>query len=62
MKRTFAVPERAGPFCRAYAMGMPATARYWTPDDVRALPDDGKRYESIDGELLVEFFRAANGE
>jgi len=43
-------------------MGMPATARYWTPDDVRALPDDGKRYESIDGELLVEFFRAANGE
>jgi Uma2 family endonuclease len=34
-------------------MGMPATVRYWTPDDVRALPDDGKRYECIDGELLV---------
>jgi Uma2 family endonuclease len=26
---------------------------YWTPDEVRALPDDGKRYECVDGELLV---------
>jgi len=40
---------------RAYAMGMPATTdqRYWTPDDVWALPDDGNRYECIDGALLV---------
>jgi len=36
-------------------MGMPATTekRYWTPDDLLALPEDGKRYECIDGELLV---------
>ena len=27
--------------------------RYWTADDVRALPDDGNRYECIDGALLV---------
>jgi Uma2 family endonuclease len=30
---------------------MPATR--WTADMVRALPDDGKRYEVIDGELFV---------
>mgnify|MGYP001583031036 FL=1 len=36
-------------------MGMPAAtdSRYWTPDDVWALPDDGNRYECIDGMLLV---------
>lgn len=35
-------------------MGMPALSeRHWTPDDVWALPDDGKRYECIDGVLLV---------
>ena len=34
-------------------MGMPAQDTYWTPEMVRALPDDGKRYECIDGELLV---------
>ncbi len=35
-------------------MAMPMLVeRYWTPDDVRALPDDGQRYECIDGELLV---------
>ena len=27
--------------------------RTWTRDDVLALPDDGNRYELIDGELLV---------
>ena len=27
--------------------------RDWTVDQVRALPDDGNRYEVIDGELLV---------
>ncbi|MBX9929911.1 MAG: Uma2 family endonuclease [Gemmatimonadaceae bacterium] len=35
---------------------MPAITpaqKYWRPDDVWALPDDGKRYECIDGELLV---------
>ena len=33
-------------------MAMPATTR-WTADMVRALPDDGKRYEVVDGELFV---------
>jgi Uma2 family endonuclease len=28
-------------------------ANGWTADMVRALPDDGKRYEVIDGELFV---------
>ena len=42
-------------------MAMPAlppllpdrSRRDWTVDEVRALPDDGNRYEVIDGELLV---------
>ena len=33
-------------------MAMPATTR-WTTEMVRALPDDGKRHEVIDGELFV---------
>jgi len=34
-------------------MGMPLEATRWTADMVRALPDDGNRYEVVDGELLV---------
>ena len=34
-------------------MSMPRTAMDWTAERVRALPDDGKRYEVVDGELLV---------
>jgi Uma2 family endonuclease len=34
-------------------MGMPALAQQWTAEMVRALPDDGKRYEVVDGELFV---------
>jgi Uma2 family endonuclease len=36
-------------------MVMPAATdpRYWTPEDVWALTDDGNRYECIGGELLV---------
>ncbi len=34
-------------------MHMPQLARHWTVDDVHALPDDGNRYEVIDGELFV---------
>ena len=42
-------------------MAMPASPpllpdrsrRDWTVDEVRALPDDGNRYEVIDGELFV---------
>ena len=33
-------------------MGM-AAPTYWTGDMVRALPDDGNRYELVNGELLV---------
>jgi Uma2 family endonuclease len=34
-------------------MGMPDALRRWTRQEVLALPDDGNRYELIDGELLV---------
>ena len=30
-----------------------AATKSWTREDVLALPDDGKRYELVDGELLV---------
>ena len=34
-------------------MGMPLTTTGWTVEMVQALPDDGNRYEVIDGELFV---------
>jgi Uma2 family endonuclease len=34
-------------------MGMPDTARRYTVDEVLAFPDDGNRYELVDGELFV---------
>jgi Uma2 family endonuclease len=34
-------------------MGMPAQQTEWTAEMVRALPDDGKRYEVLDGQLYV---------
>jgi Uma2 family endonuclease len=34
-------------------MSMPELTREWTVDDLADLPDDGNRYEVIDGELLV---------
>lgn len=34
-------------------MGMPAIAKIWNADDLQQMPDDGKRYEVIDGELFV---------
>ena len=34
-------------------MGMPDATRVWTREEVLALPDDGNRYELVDGELLV---------
>lgn len=38
-----------------HRMGMPALSpsTYWIAEMVRALPDDGNRYECIDGALLV---------
>src|ERR1043166_5685074 len=33
-------------------MYMPELAKQWTREAVLALPDDGKRYELLDGELL----------
>jgi Uma2 family endonuclease len=32
---------------------MPKIDRRWTTDDLRELPDDGRRYEVIDGQLFV---------
>jgi Uma2 family endonuclease len=34
-------------------MGMPAPQANWTAEMARALPDDGQRYEVLDGELYV---------
>ncbi|HMA23455.1 MAG TPA: hypothetical protein VKP00_05665 [Gemmatimonadaceae bacterium] len=34
-------------------MAMPATHMEWTVDMLDALPDDGQRYEIIDGALFV---------
>jgi len=34
-------------------MVMPASETVWTAEMARALPDDGKRYEVLDGELFV---------
>ena len=34
-------------------MSMPARETMWTAEMARALPDDGKRYEVLDGELFV---------
>jgi len=34
-------------------MHMPAFRRQWTVEDLQDLPDDGQRYEVIDGELFV---------
>ena len=34
-------------------MRMPTLKRRWTADDLADLPDDGQRYEVIDGELFV---------
>ena len=34
-------------------MGMPQATNNWTVERVLALPDDGNRYEVVDGELLV---------
>ena len=42
----FPVPE-------SHIMGMPAPSILWTPSRVRALPEDGNRYEVVAGELLV---------
>ena len=34
-------------------MHMHASRREWTADDLLDMPDDGQRYEVIDGELFV---------
>lgn len=34
-------------------MGMLATPTFWTVDMLESLPDDGQRYEIVDGELFV---------
>src|SRR4051812_38458016 len=37
----------------AYCMSMPMLKQHWTVEDLWNLPEDGNRYELIDGELLV---------
>ena len=37
----------------SHIVGMPQAANDWTVERVLALPDDGNRYEVVDGELLV---------
>jgi Uma2 family endonuclease len=37
----------------SYRMHMHALSRQWTADDLLDMPDDGQRYEVIDGELFV---------
>ncbi len=34
-------------------MAIATESRYWLPDDLDTLPEDGNRYECIDGVLLV---------
>lgn len=41
------------PLPRADTMAMPDTARRYTAQMVRELPEDGNRYEVVHGELLV---------
>jgi Uma2 family endonuclease len=48
MSRSLTRPDR-----RVDLVGMPETLERWTAAQVRDLPDDGKRYEVVDGELLV---------
>ena len=48
----FDVPLRS-PYAEPSLMGMPHAAERWTADRVRALPDDGNRYELISGQLVV---------
>src|SRR5439155_3899174 len=46
------LPRLPTPFRRADTMAMPAPL-YYTAEMVLALPDDGNRYETVHGELLV---------
>jgi Uma2 family endonuclease len=41
-------------------MHMQAFRRQWTADDLQDLPDDGQRYEVVDGELFVTPSPSAN--
>lgn len=42
-------------------MRMVAPAKYWTVDEVLALPEDGRRYELVDGVLLVNGVAVPDG-
>lgn len=43
-------------------MHMVAPAKHWSADAVRALPDDGRRYELIDGILHVNGVEVPSGD
>src|SRR6476646_10079902 len=42
-----------GPRRGSHIVGMPQAANDWTVERVLALPSDGRRYEVVDGELVV---------
>ena len=43
-------------------MDMATIRKRWTADEVRALPDDGRRYELIDGVLIVNGAEIPSGD
>lgn len=51
--RTLGRASLSHPLDAEHLMGMPQATTRWTAEMVRALPDDGNRYEVVDGELLV---------
>lgn len=53
LERVSAAAELPGLHGDRYRMRMPRDTHIWTREEVLALPEDGKRYELIDGELLV---------
>lgn len=47
---------------RAYRMSMATVRKRWTIEDVLALPEDGRRYELIDGVLIVNGVEIPSGD
>src|SRR5215208_3480044 len=51
--RTIEYAPLSGRSPRAHRMGMPLPLPTFTTDDLRAFPEDGQRYELLEGVLLV---------
>src|SRR6185369_13499065 len=52
-RRAIGVPRAINQLPRMRAMTIPGAAPEWTYSEYARLPDDGNRYEVIDGELCV---------